>query len=151
MEKEKQKRLVPLWQYLWLRLKKNTLSSTGAVFERLGCIGGIVLAIVAFVNFPRLFLEVWKGDKDSRTAFATFLLTTILFGLFYKLGRMNLEDAEKITPVEPLTNENIAKVPTEEILVRAASEPTEGQENVLLRPTQSADDTPPDQLLRSGS
>jgi hypothetical protein len=63
--------------------------------------------------------------------------------------------------VEKVTQENVDipyvppvtvdTLPTEEVLVRGAQEPTEEQSSVLLRPVEESADTPAEQLLRAAA
>jgi hypothetical protein len=82
----------------------------------------------------------------------SFTLLALISGLIswglFSAGQFVGETADKIEDVERLTFITADKLPAEETLVRASTEPTEGQEKVLLRAATGTAETPPEQLLR---
>jgi hypothetical protein len=60
-----------------------------------------------------------------------------------------LEKADQLEPLVPLTRQTAEQLPDEQSLVRASSEPSKGQQAVLLRAAGSDPHTPPEELLRA--
>ena len=75
-------------------------------------------------------------------------------GATYFLGKMALaalEQTDDMDSVIPLTRANTADLPAPDSLVRASAEPTQEQENVLLRAATQAQKRHEEQLVRAST
>jgi hypothetical protein len=146
---QKRKRVVTKLEYVAYLAGKTTLNSGSFL---LWC-GGVLLAVIAVLcGMITLYLlatpNTWIG------ALGALFLTLILGGgawLFIQAGMGAGSIAEEMEPVLPPTRRNIEQLAAEETLVRASTEPTVEQKQVLLRAATGTDQTPPEQLLRPGT
>ncbi len=79
------------------------------------------------------------------------LFCTVMALRFIRFGQAKRKRAAQMEQVVPLSHVNIADLPDEDRLVRASEEPVSEQQNVLLRPAVSNEETPAEQLLRASS
>jgi hypothetical protein len=81
-------------------------------------------------------------------ALSVIILCAIFGGVLLSACVLTGMAVEKIEKSLPPSRHCIEQLPAEETLLRASTEPTEGQEKVLLRAATGSAETPPEQLLR---
>lgn len=141
---KRRKRLVTKGEYA--RHLGRQFSLTGvSVF----CLSiGLFCLVVAVLSSVLWYI----GDFGARQAGLTFCILSLVVGCVLLLvGSFAKRQVETAEPIAPLTRFNSDKLRPEESLVRAASEPAQPQEDVLLRPASGATATEPEQLLRASA
>jgi hypothetical protein len=141
--KPPKKRLVPVHEYVGRKATRAVLFSLGGYLLLTGIIGMLISLSGLVLSFPMWLL----GFSNVSFTLLALISGLISWGLF-SAGQFVGETADKIEDVERLTFITADKLPAEETLVRASTEPTQQQEKVLLRAATASEETPPEQLLR---
>lgn len=149
-KKKRRRRVVTWWEYLSFLGKKAALSTSGLLLLILflltfvpavfGALAISVQLIVSLIN-KKFSFDLWNRLLGTGIASS---LCLILFQ-FLQSAFQSLTEME---PVTPLTRHNTGDLPEPKTLVRASAEPPARQADVLLRATQTSQETPEDQLLR---
>jgi hypothetical protein len=141
-QKQSKKRVVSKSKYglylmgkTWLGYVSIVLSIVGSLF----ILFTVWCAMIAYVNY---------GTVQFASAIVDLLVCGFVSAMLVAGATAASRVVGKIEPVLPETRQNIQQLPTEETLLRASQEPTEGQEKVLLRAAITTTETPPEQLLR---
>ncbi len=153
MKPQAKPRIVSKSRYLGYLSRTKRLSGSGTFLIMLGAVGtfGSFLVLVAF-------LFSWVGDLafDLGTLICLIfsgvlfcLLAGIMLLLAARSGLKKWEQASRLEPVVPLTRHSADQLPAEESLVRASSEPSDVQPQVLLRAGGSDLQTAPKELMRA--
>jgi hypothetical protein len=135
--KPPKKRLVTPKEYLRLGVSK---------------IGWTLLLLLMLFGLPLLmvlerYINLPLGYYGSMLLFPLALIVAMV--VIPRIGEQVALRVLEREDVELLTSDTANRLPAEETLVRASTEPTQAQEKVLLRAATGAEETPPEQLLRA--
>jgi len=127
-----------------------------------GIAGGIVCLILALVTLVLLILGIFCcfyrwADAKGETQYGLpvgigFLIVAAITGSLAALSGLHAKDqadrAKALPYIPPLTP---GTLPAEEVLIRGAQPPTEGQGALLLRAAEESVNTPAKELLRAAA
>jgi hypothetical protein len=136
---------VHIWKHLGLEVLGGGLLLVGAL--------GVGAGILWMIMIPVLCLATWpKGPGDGFQYILLLLVCSGGIGLSWlavRFGRRAMDRAEQMESVTTLTREMAARFPASESLMRASSELSVPQQDVLLRSAGVGSDIPAEQLLRA--
>lgn len=144
---QSRKRVVSHEEYA-VHLARKTTLETGVVITSIGACVCLIFALI--FCFAALVMFYQREEVDFAGA---FLIVAIAMGAmsygFFSLSYIVRDKSAKMEAVAPPTRHNIDLLPASETLVRAAQEPSEGQEKILLRAAIAPEETTPEELLRA--
>jgi hypothetical protein len=148
MNPQEAPRVVSKTRYLRYLSQKAVLWAAGTSLFLLGvmgvmaCVGALIACLTLANPYP-----LWSIPNIGVSVVC--LLPVALCVLLARSGISQMDRAERLEPLVPLTRQNAEQLPAEQSLVRASSEPAEQQQAVLLRAAGSDTQTPAHELLRA--
>jgi hypothetical protein len=142
------KRVVSKGQYISYLAKKAGLSSVSGLLFCSGLMGLLLAGCGLLASVLMLFGSASPGSDLPISLIWASLSIGVASLLVERIGFEGIKEAQKMTPVLPLTRHNVEQLPEPESLVRASSEPAAEQCDVLLRAAHPGQETPAEQLLR---